>query len=162
MAPKAEGTCREAALPKGLTPVWVDPRGKGGVISFGAWGVSEGSSEGSAESFPAAVAEAEGRADSCKAEEEDCWLARVASFPRGGRPVPKGLLAGAEPPSDPCRLGGADPKPKSPEPCRLAEAEPNPKGAEAIVEAALALAPNALFPATPNALLGADPKSGSG
>lgn len=141
------------------------PRGKEGIELLGVSGRSEGTSNGVAESCPAAVGVAEGCAGSCKAdEEEDCRLAGDASFPEGERPAPKGLLAGADPRAetpDPCRLGGADPNPNSPDPCRLAGADPNPKGAGVIEEAALPLAPKAWFPATPNALLGADPKSGS-
>lgn len=92
-------------------------------------------------------------------------------------PIPKGLLAGTEPipdgtdpkpgPPDPCRLGGADPNPNSVDPCLPARTEPNPKAAvpvpaeEEKEEAAAVLAPKALVPAVPNALLGEDPNSGS-
>lgn len=95
VAPKAEGTCREAALPNWPAPEEGFPNGKGWGVLFGVCEGSGGSSGGAADELcPAAVLDAEGNADSCK---EGCRLAGDASVPEGERPIPKGLLAGTEP-----------------------------------------------------------------
>ena len=89
-------------------------------------------------------------------------LAGTGPLTAGAAPKPKApdacLLAGAAPKPkapDDCLLAGADPKPKVPDPFRLAGADANPNAdevltAEADAEAALAGAPNAVFPAMPN------------
>ena len=168
MAPKAEGTCREAALPNWLGPEEVFSIGKGWGVLFGVLEGSGGASNGTAaELCPAAVLEVERIADSCKSE-EGCWLAGDASVPEDEGPIPKGLLAGTEPISEganlkpatpnPCWLGWADPKPDNPDPCLLAGTEPKPKAAEPVPDEADAEAAAAL---APNVLVGADPNSGS-
>lgn len=173
MAPKAEGTCREA-LPEWFTPEEVFP--KSWAVLYWVVEASGGPFGGAvAESCPAAADDADHVAGCCRTD-DGCRLAGDASVPGGAMPIPNGLLAGTEPipdgtdpkpgPPDPCRLGGTDPKPNSAEPCLLAGTEPNPKAAapvpaEAEAEAAAVLAPNALVPATPNAWLGEDPHSSS-
>lgn len=174
VAPKAEGTCREA-LPGCITPEGVFP--KGWAVLFGVVEALGGPFGGAAaESCSAAERDADRVADCCKTDDGG-RLAVDASVPGGEMPIPKGLLAGTEPtpdgsdpkprPPDPCRLGGADPKPNSADPCLLAGTEPNPKAAAPVPaeeeeeKAAAVLAPKALVPATPNALLGANPNNGS-
>ena len=167
MAPKAEGTWREAALPNWPAPEEDFPKGKGWGVLFGVCEGSGGSSGGAAaELRPAAALNAEGNAADCC--EEGCWLAGDASVPEDERPIPKGLLAGTEPipegadlklgTPDPCRWGWADPKPDSPDPCLLAGTKPTSTAAAAVSTEADAEAAAVL---APNALAGVDSNSGS-
>lgn len=92
VAPKAEGTCREAALPNWLAPGEVSPKDKG-------WGVLLGVFEGSGGLSGAAAAgvDAEGNADSCDLEPgnpDSCRLGWAEPKPNSPDPC---LLAGAEP-----------------------------------------------------------------